>query len=213
MTALLPVGGRQSARRLLCAAGVALLGWGLATRPAAAAAPEPQLSVREERGVYTVAARFEVPHPASVAFAVLTDYEQIPRFMPGVTTSIVRERSAGRIVVEQEAVSRIMMFSKRVHLLLDVREEADTIRFRDSSGRSFRSYHGTWRLAQSGDCTVLTYELSARPSFDVPEFLLRRLLKRDAQHMIDRLRREIAARAAATQWPPAEPDAGHRAAR
>jgi len=41
----------------------------------------------------------------------------------------------------------------------------------------------------------VTYELSAKPSFDVPEFLLKRLLKRDASQMIERLKAEVAARA------------------
>jgi hypothetical protein len=40
------------------------------------------LTVREEKGVYTVSARFLVDQPPSVALTVLTDYEQIPRFMP-----------------------------------------------------------------------------------------------------------------------------------
>ena len=52
------------------------------------------MTVREERGVYSVAARFHVPQPPRVALAVLTDYEQIPRFMPDVATSIVLERGA-----------------------------------------------------------------------------------------------------------------------
>lgn len=42
--------------------------------------------------------------------------------------------------------------------------------------------------------TLVTYELTAQPTFDVPEFLLKRVLKRDAAEMIERLQREIAAR-------------------
>src|SRR4051812_16099780 len=74
------------------------------------------LTVREQKGVYTVAARFLVDQPASVALTVLSDYEQIPRFMPDVRTSVVRDRGTGWAVVEQEAESRLMMFSKRIHL-------------------------------------------------------------------------------------------------
>ena len=76
--------------------------------------PPASLAVRQEKGVYTVVARFLVDQPPSVAFTVLTDYEQIPRFMPDVRTSIVRERGTGWAVVEQEAVSAFMMFSKRI---------------------------------------------------------------------------------------------------
>jgi len=154
----------------------------------------PQVTVREDGGLYSVTAEFQVPESASIAFAVLTDYEQIPRFMPDVTTSVVRKRFQGGAIVEQEAVARMLMFSKRVHLLLEVHAEGDTVSFRDSSGRSFSCYEGAWTLGSSNGHTFITYELSARPSFDIPGFLLSRLLKRDAKLMIERLRTEIAAR-------------------
>jgi len=35
------------------------------------------------------------------------------------------------------------------------------------------------------------YELTAKPSFDVPAFLLKRLLQRDAREMIRRLQNEM----------------------
>jgi ribosome-associated toxin RatA of RatAB toxin-antitoxin module len=154
----------------------------------------PQVSVTERDGVYSVAAEFHVSQPPSTVLAVLTDYEQIPRFMPGVTTSIVRERSAERVVVEQEAVSRVMMFSKRVYLLLAVERDGYRLRFRDCAARSFALYEGTWTLSQRDGQTAIRYELRAKPTFDVPGFLLKRLLTRDAKTMIDRLRQEIAAR-------------------
>ena len=145
-----------------------------------------------------MSARFEVAQPAAAAMADLTDYEAIPRFMPDVKRSVIRERHGGRVVVEQEAVSRIMLFSKRVYLLLDVEEGSHTLRFRDASARSFAQYAGTWTLVPQADQTTIIYELRAEPSFDVPEFLLTRLLKRDATEMIARLRAEIAARVPTT---------------
>jgi carbon monoxide dehydrogenase subunit G len=163
------------------------------------------LTIVEQRGVYTVVARFTVNQPPSVALAVLTDYEQIPRFMPGVRTSIVRERSAGRATVEQEAISTMMMFSKRVHLVLEIDERPDTLTFRDRCGRSFVRYEGAWRVSAQNGRTALTYELTAEPSFDVPGFLLKRLLRRDSKEMIARLQREIAMRAASTDSTGVEP--------
>ena len=127
-----------------------------------------------------------------MALTVLTDYEQIPRFMPDVRTSIVRERGAGRAVVEQEAVSGMMMFSKRVHLVLEIAEQPDALIFRDRCGRSFVRYEGAWRLSHQDGRTAITYELTAEPSFDVPGFLLKRLLRRDSGEMIEHLRREVA---------------------
>ena len=189
-------GGRTSARRLLLAVAVA----GVGLLPAAAVAttvdPEsgPRITVREEHGVYSVTARFEVRHVPSAVLAVLTDYEAIPRFMPEINTSVVLERGIGRAVVEQEAVTRLMLFSRRVHLVLEVTEEADGLRFRDRCGRSFARYAGSWRMTTERGRTVVLYDLVAQPAFDVPEFVLTRLLKRNSARMIDQLKGEIARR-------------------
>jgi ribosome-associated toxin RatA of RatAB toxin-antitoxin module len=185
--------GSASGGRLLVPAAALLCvllqaSWG------AAGQSTENVTVREEQGVYTVTARFLVAQPPSVVLVVLTDYEQIPRFMPDVRTSTVRERGSGWAVVEQEAVSAFMMFSKRVHLILEIEERADALIFRDRCGRSFSRYEGAWRLSQQDGQTVITYELVAEPSFDVPGFVLKRLLRRDSTQMIDRLRLEIAAR-------------------
>ena len=159
------------------------------------------VSLRQHAGLFTVSATFDVPHAASLATTVLTDYEQISRFLPDVTRSVVVQREDGHIVVEQEAVARVLMFSKRVYLLLDVHQEDGIIRFSDRSGRSFSRYEGSWRLTGGDERTTIAYELTARPSFDVPEFILGRLLKRDAKKMIEGLRQEMARRGASTKNP------------
>jgi ribosome-associated toxin RatA of RatAB toxin-antitoxin module len=188
------VGGRSGARRLV--ASVASLAFSILALPAGAVPQNDQtVTVTEHRGVYSVAATFTVPQAPSFAFAALTDYAQIPRFMPEVRTSIVLERADDRAVVEQEAVAQFMMFSKRVHLVLEVREDRGTIRFRDRCGKSFARYEGSWTIAERDGSTHITYTLSAKPSFNVPEFLLKRLLKRDASQMIEHLKAEIGTRA------------------
>ena len=180
---------------------------------AAAEQPPGTLTVREEKGVYTVVARFLVDQPASVAWTVLTDYERIPRFMTDVRTSMVRWRGTGWAVVEQEAESRLMMFSKRIHLVLLIEEQPDALIFRDRCGQTFVRYEGAWRLSSEDGHTVITYELTAEPSFDVPGVILTRLLRRDSGRMIVSLQREIAARAAigATVWHTQVPSRGKRA--
>jgi carbon monoxide dehydrogenase subunit G len=176
-------------------AGAAIVLAALMARAAPAA--QPIVSVQERGGVYTVAARFDVPQPPEVVREVLTDYPSIPRFVPGVQTSQLLERDGRYARVEQEAVSKFMLFSKRIHLLLDVEEGADVIRFRDTSSQSFIHYAGAWTITRQGMETVVAYELNARPAFSVPSLILRKLLDRDASLMIERLREEIRARAAA----------------
>jgi len=160
----------------------------------AATPDEPVVSVRETGGTYVVEARFSVAAPASVVREVLTDYASIPRFMPGVRTSEVLEREEGYARVEQEAVSKFMMFSKRVHLVLDVDEDGQVIRFRDRCKKSFERYEGAWTISEHNGRTEIAYELTAQPAFSVPEFVLRKLLNRDARLMIDGLRNEVGVR-------------------
>jgi hypothetical protein len=116
--------------------------------------------------------------------------------MPDVETSVVRERHAAHVVVEQEAVARLMMFSKRLHLVLEIEERPDALIFNDRSGLSFVRYEGAWRLSERDGHTTITYELVAEPSFDVSGLVLKRLLRRDSGRMVERLQREIAACAA-----------------
>jgi hypothetical protein len=185
-------GGRLRARQSFVVA--ALLLASTVAVPAASTQPGP-VTVRGDGGVYRVAASFSTDHPMAVAHAVLTDYERIPRFMPDVRSSRILERGTGRAVVEQEAVARVLFFSKQVRLVLDVQESPATIHFRDRSGASFVRYEGTWTLREHDGHAVIGYELLAEPAFDVPEFILTRLLKRDAGRMIERLQAEIADRA------------------
>jgi len=184
---------RAHGGRPLMAAAIALL---VLQNVQAVAEQSPALTVREARGVYTVSARFVADRPAAVVLHVLTDYAEIPRFLPDVRTSVVRERGAGWAVVEQEAASGLMMFSKRVHLVLDIQEQADAVLFQDRCGRSFARYEGAWRLSQQGTQTVIDYELTAQPRFEVPGWMLKRVVRRDSAEMIERLQREIAGRGA-----------------
>jgi hypothetical protein len=188
-------------RKLTTAAGghparrFALLGLALLTTVGTslrAATPDDEISVREKNGTFEVAATFAVSRPASVVAAVLTDYVRIPHYMPEVRTSQLIERRDDRAIVEQEAVARFLMFSKRVHLVLEVEEAPLMIVFRDRCGQSFERYEGAWSMSDTGGDTRITYRLTAKPAFDVPGWLLSRLLKRDATEMIERLRTEIA---------------------
>jgi ribosome-associated toxin RatA of RatAB toxin-antitoxin module len=172
---------------LVVASAVALSGATTAAGP---------VTVRKDGEVYRVSASFATPQAVAVARAVLTDYEAIPRFMPDVRTSRVVSRDAARVVVEQEAVARVLFFSKKVHLRLVVREDGQTIAFRDTCGRSFARYEGTWTVHEADGRAVVGYELAAKPAFDVPDFILTRLLRRDADRLIANLQAEMAARGA-----------------
>lgn len=175
-------------------AGTLLLGVAVAAGPVQADT-SPQIAIDRDGQAYTVSARFVVPQAPAVVLDVLTDYAGIADFLPDITRSVVRSQEGDRTVVEQEAVSRVLLFSKTVHLRLAIHESADGLRFHDELGTSFRRYEGGWHVAATpGGGSAITYRLVAQPTFGVPGFLLRRVLSRDAGEMIDALRAEMAAR-------------------
>ena len=163
---------------------------------AAAQEPPPSVTVREADGAYVVEARFQVAAPAQVIREVLTDYAGIPRFMPDVRSSVVRRRAGDAVIVEQEAESKFLLFSKRVHLVLDVMEGERVITFRDLCKKSFEKYEGAWTLSPDGNRATVVYTLTADPSFAVPASVLKRLLDRNARQTVDYLRAEAARRLA-----------------
>ena len=185
-----PAGGRHARR--FAVLGLTLAAVLLASLSGSAA--DDRVAVSEKDGTYEVRATFSVSQPPSAVAGVLTDYVRIPHYMPEVRTSQLLERQDDRAVVEQEAVAKFLMFSKRVHLVLEVQEAPTTIEFRDRCGQSFERYEGAWAIAENHGGTKISYRLTATPRFDVPNWLLSRLLKRDAVVMIERLRAEIANR-------------------
>ena len=82
--------------------------------------------------------------------------------------------------------------------MLRVSEHEGTIRFRDECGKSFARYEGLWRISAKDGRTAIEYQLGAKPKFEVPAFVLTRLMKRDAIQMIERLQAEITRRATPT---------------
>ncbi|HTM02085.1 MAG TPA: SRPBCC family protein [Vicinamibacterales bacterium] len=156
-----------------------------------AAGDEPLIHVRKDEDGYVVMAQFEVAARPEVVLRVLGDYEQIPHLLPRVTRSVVTARDGSHVVVEQTVAARVLMFSKELHLVLDVREDTDTIAFHDTCHQSFKNYTGWWAVRPSATGSTVVYELSATPAFDVPSMVLARLLRRDSTEMIEALRRAM----------------------
>jgi ribosome-associated toxin RatA of RatAB toxin-antitoxin module len=157
------------------------------------------VTVTQHAKAFHVVARFAVPQTAAVVHEVLTDYDRIPEFAPGVKVSKVVERGADAVLVSQDAVAKFLMFSRRIHLELQVKDAIDTISFQDRSGESFERYEGEWRIdPESGEAgTIVSYDLVATPKFDVPGALLKHLFERDSATMVRRLQQAFAARAVA----------------
>lgn len=158
------------------------------------------VSVDVDRGTdkaYTVDAAFDVDAPATIAWEVLTDYEGISRFVSSIRHSTIKQRGAGRVLLEQHGVGRAWIVSLPIHVVLDVREhDQRLLAFRDVCGKSFTTYEGSWELTAIGSGTRVTYRLKADPSGRQPAMLARSAIRGSVRKLLDEVRHEMLARAA-----------------
>ncbi len=139
-----------------------------------------------------VRAGFACVAPDSVVWNVLSDYEHIERFVKSVRSSRVEWRDHDHVMLRQDAVGSVLMFHRRVSVLLDVREtHGQRIRFRDVLGSDFASYVGEWRLAPDSSGTRVEYELATEPKGVVAQSMCRGVLTRTARDLLEQVRAEI----------------------
>jgi len=144
-----------------------------------------------------VEGRCPIDASRSVAWSVLTDYDGIDRFVSSMRDSRVTDRRDDEILVEQTAVGRMFLFSRRLRATLRVHEEPpNRIRFEDTLGRDFKSYRGEWRIEESRDGVQIVYRLHALPAFSIPDFVARGVFRSTARQLLLEVRSEIERRAA-----------------
>jgi ribosome-associated toxin RatA of RatAB toxin-antitoxin module len=152
--------------------------------------------VRGPEGL-SVEGRFIVTVPPAVVWAVLTDYDGIDRFVSSMRESRVAARDDGHVTVEQVAVGRLFLFSRRLRTTLSVREEPPgIIRFEDVLHKDFEHYRGEWRIDERGREVVVTYRVDARPIVPIPDLVVRGVFQRTARQLLVELQQEMEHRAA-----------------
>ena len=192
----------KTIRNAWAAAAAAVLAVSMASPAAAdsrsvacAALTTPSVSVTSASGTYRIEGSFDVDTPANIVWAVLTDYNRVPSFVSSMRSSTARRESSGRLLVTQEAVGRAGPFSRTMHVVLDVTEQApERIAFRDVCGGSFHSYAGSWTIAPEGAGVRVRYTLDARPRSSPPLFA-KSIMSSNARGLLEQVRLEILRRA------------------
>jgi ribosome-associated toxin RatA of RatAB toxin-antitoxin module len=143
-------------------------------------------------GACSVHGEFVVHASPEVAWAVLSDYEHIPRFVHSMLSSKVERTADGRIVVEQEAEGHMFVFHRRVMVQLEVREQPrQWIEFHDVLGKDFHYYVGGWDVSPDSAGTRVAYRLEANPKVAMPGSMRRGVLRRSAQDLLEEVRAEM----------------------
>jgi len=148
-------------------------------------------------GTYTVEGRFWTPGDPSGAWAVLSDYDHLPLFIPSLQESKIQEWSTDSLLLKQEAIGRALgVFHRHLHVLLRVKEQSDReILFEDISHQDFKTYQGSWKVETApGGGSWVTYRLVAQPNFFAPAFVARKSFRTNARDLLLSVQTEIVRR-------------------
>ncbi len=144
---------------------------------------------------YELEGRFTVPVSRETAWAVLTDYENIPSFVPSMRYSTLKERGAESALLEQESVGKAFIFRHTIHVLLEVREQSRRrVSFRDVSRACFESYEGEWRLEDAPRETTIIYRLAVTEGPALPRFVPKSAVRKAARTLLNDVALEMARR-------------------
>lgn len=162
---------------LLWAAGGQAV-WG--PRPAAALTMTSEIgphlftstvSWQATRRIYVVA-HMTLPADVERVWAVLTDYDNLAKFMPHLQKSEVLLREPERLMLRQEGSVGFPLARFKAAATMEVREDPPLmINFRATEG-DYQIYEGRWRLQPTPEGTDLFYEAVIEPSFWVPKWML-----------------------------------------
>jgi hypothetical protein len=156
--------------------------------------PGPVVMKLQDRGggTYSLEGGFDVRASSASVWEVLSDYQHLAGFVSSLKKSNVKQAHDGKILLEQEALGKVLLFSRRVRVLLKVTEEPYArIRFEDVSRRDFEFYRGSWEIAPGASGSVVVYRLDCRRRFAAPNFLSKKVLRKNARELLAQVRREI----------------------
>ncbi len=137
------------------------------------------------------AAEFEAEVP--VAWGVLTDYDRLSEFIPGMHSSRIVFRSNHSITVDQSGEARLLFLSFPMQVRLEVEEfPYERIVSRAIEG-NFKELLGAYTLEARGRRLLLRYTGTLTPDFSIPPLigtiLVRNTVKKRFSAMVDEIMR------------------------
>jgi ribosome-associated toxin RatA of RatAB toxin-antitoxin module len=175
--------------------GMALVGGG----EAIAAAP-PAVNFQQQGTHLLVSGELTVPVSPATAWAVLTDYERVPEFVPGMRVSRVLEQSGNTRVVEQQgemqANNMRMLFMGTLRI---TEEPTSRLSVQFLSG-TFRNMQGQWTLQGKRAPVTLAYQLDFDAGTPYPSPVMVGMLQQQVIHWVTSLAAEMERR------PPPKPE-------
>ena len=164
-----------------------------------AAAAQVSVEVVRQDKAFQVEAKLMVAVDQRVAWQVLTDYDKLASFVPGMRSSRIVSAAGEPLLLEQKGESGLFLFKVPIEVVSRVEEAPlNTIRFQSVSG-SLANQRGEWALERHDHATRVTYRANITPGFPLPPLIGPAIVGRDVQVMVESVAREMLRRAQATE--------------
>ncbi len=154
---------------------------------------EPSVQVFETgHDAYEVSCRFSVNTDSKTAWAVLSDYDGIGKYVTSLKSSRTVERKADHVMVEQVGQAGLWFVQSKFEVLLKVYETPGTkIDFEDVSKKSFQFYRGSWEILNGQNGVQIVYKLSVVQQTRFPMFVTRGFLRKSIAELIGQVKNKI----------------------
>jgi ribosome-associated toxin RatA of RatAB toxin-antitoxin module len=141
-----------------------------------------------------------VPSRPEAIWAVLTDWESYPSFMPNIEETKLRRREGDRAWISQHL--SVMWNAIRYGVVWDMKPREGHVRFAldETQPSDLAALDGSWQLVplRDGGGTLLRYESFTDVGRAVPAFIRDALSKRSLPAVMRAVREEVARRPGAT---------------
>ncbi|MEB3170225.1 MAG: SRPBCC family protein [Synechococcaceae cyanobacterium] len=153
---------------------------------------------RLEQGARRLAVQLRLPLDPQWIWAVLTDYNNLNRYIPNLSSSRQLWRRGNRVGLEQVGSQQFcgLRFTARVELELEEDPALGELRFAMRSG-DFRRFEGLWRVERDAVSTRLLYSLTVQGKPGMPIGLIEQRLQQDLASNLRGVQQEASLRAGA----------------
>ena len=135
---------------------------------------------RLEQGARRLAVQLRLPLDPQWIWAVLTDYNNLNRYIPNLSSSRQLWRRGNRVGLEQVGCQQFcgLRFSARVTLELEEDRGSGRLSFRMLDG-DFRCFEGAWVVGSDATSSWLLYDLTVQGKPGMPIGLIEQRLQED----------------------------------
>ena len=165
--------------------------WFALAFPALCYPADISLQVTRHGDSFEVEAAAEFEAEVTLAWEVLTDYDRLSEFIPGMHSSRIVSRDKRKVIVDQSGDAKLLFFSFPMRVRLEIEEYPyERIVSRAIDG-NFKEMSGSYTLEVRGRHLLLRYAGSLTPDFSVPPLvgtmLVRNTMEKRFGAMVDEI--------------------------